>query len=867
MALDGTRPDDVTFNNLVNLCTGVVSLEQARILHRRLIESEIHVDAVMRNAVMNLYVKAGSLEDARAEFYRMEVRDVVSWTLMLSTYSQSGYVDEAFKLFHQMDLEGIEADAVTYIAVLDACDCSELLEQGRRVRARAAQSAFHEDVAVSTSLVNMYGKCGSLVEAKTLFDGMSFRNELSWNAMVRVLGFNGQSSEAFRVYRVMQLEGVKPDSTTLLILLDACKDLSQGRMVHSKIIECGFDRDKGVPHTLVIMYGKHGDLEEANQVFRKSVLDCGKDLASLWNAFIVAHTHNGQTEQAAQLLHSMDLQGVRLNKFSYVALLDACSTLQQVEQLHLRLLAEGLEADQEIGNTLITSYGQCGNIDASRAVFTGMECKNVISWTSSIVAHATNGQASQAMGLLHQMHLEGVHPNKVTLLGLIDACVSLAAAVDKNERSIVIPEYVLSVASRFESTIVLETALLNMHAKCGNVEEAERIFFEKMADGERDSIAWNAMVSAYATNGHGLEAIEVVRRMDLEGIKLHRVTFLGLLDAIAGVGDITMVKQTHARLTEAGVLPSLALENSLIAAYGRCGSVEDAKSVFKGISCNKDSVSWGALIVALSQNWQASPALELLKSMDLEGVKAGKVALLRMVESCALLGALAHGKSLHTRILRSGFQAEEVLANALIAMYGKCGCLETARKLFEDELQTPDPGGRTRKNNVVTWTTMVTIYTSAGHPSEALELFYGMVLQGVLPTSVTLTSILSGCSHAGLVGQGIRYFACMVEDHGVTPTADHMNCLVDLLGRAGWLREAEDLIRKMPAGDPLTWKVLLGACRLHGDLERGTNAARKASNFLDHCDSSPYVLLSNMYLEKDPQSLTNCESSGLVPTS
>ncbi|EFJ23563.1 hypothetical protein SELMODRAFT_103065 [Selaginella moellendorffii] len=581
----GLGGDRFLSNLLVEMYGRCGGVEGSRTAFDAIESPNVYSDIFLGTAIVNMYGKCGSIHDAEEIFFRMEHRDVVAWNAMLSAYAHNGYELEAAKLFQEMEHEGVKADRVVFVSLLEACSKLGDLEQGKVVHGRVTELGFEAEDVLGHALVNLYGKCGALEEARSLFGKIVSKNVVSWNVLITAYLQNGLVEDALKLFTEMALDGTRPDDVTFNNLVNLCTgvvSLEQARILHRRLIESEIHVDAVMRNAVMNLYVKAGSLEDARAEFYR------------------------------------------------------------------------MEVRDVIGNTLITSYGQCGNIDASRAVFTGMECKNVISWTSSIVAHATNGQASQAMGLLHQMHLEGVHPNKVTLLGLIDACVSLAAAVDKNERSIVIPEYVLSVASRFESTIVLETALLNMHAKCGNVEEAERIFFEKMADGERDSIAWNAMVSAYATNGHGLEAI---------------------------------------------------------------------------------------------------------------------------------------------------------------------------------------------------------------------ELFYGMVLQGVLPTSVTLTSILSGCSHAGLVGQGIRYFACMVEDHGVTPTADHMNCLVDLLGRAGWLREAEDLIRKMPAGDPLTWKVLLGACRLHGDLERGTNAARKASNFLDHCDSSPYVLLSNMYLEKDPQSLTNCESSGLVPTS
>lgn len=177
------------------------------------------------------------------------------------------------------------------------------------------------------------------------------------------------------------------------------------------------------------------------------------------------------------------------------------------------------------------------------------------------------------------------------------------------------------------------------------------------------------------------------------------------------------------------------------------------------------------------------------------------------------------------------------VANALITMYAKVGSIKEAEEVFS----------KIASKNVVSWTAMIGGYAQNGYAKEAITLFEQMNSFKVMPNRVTFVSLLTACSHAGLKEQAEMFFHSMEAEYGITPGIEHYACLVDVLGRAGRLKEAEELINRMPyESNALVWRMLLSACRKHGDLERGKRSAERILA-LEPRDSAAYVLLSNIY--------------------
>ncbi|CAM6042113.1 unnamed protein product, partial [Sphagnum compactum] len=272
--------------------------------------------------------------------------------------------------------------------------------------------------------------------------------------------------------------------------------------------------------------------------------------------------------------------------------------------------------------------------------------------------------------------------------------------------------------------------------------------------------------------------------------------------------------------------------------------MEEAQRVFNKMP-SLNVVSWNVMILAHMNCGQGQEALELFWQMQQEGVQPNPVTFVAVLNACASIVAIEEGRRAHEQIIHSGCEADVFVGNSLIDMYAKCGSMEDAQRVFNEM----------PSRSVVSWTAMLQRFAMHGYGKEALEHFEQMCENSVEVNDVTFICLLSTCSHAGLVDEALGYFDSMGSVHNIRATPKHYTCMVDLLGQAGYLRKAEDMIKVMPGKpDAAVWMALVGACRIHGNMEMGE---RIATQVLEMYPENPpgYVLLSNIYTAAGNQDL------------
>ncbi|KAK9277799.1 hypothetical protein L1049_027355 [Liquidambar formosana] len=271
--------------------------------------------------------------------------------------------------------------------------------------------------------------------------------------------------------------------------------------------------------------------------------------------------------------------------------------------------------------------------------------------------------------------------------------------------------------------------------------------------------------------------------------------------------------QLHARILRDGHQSDSLLLTTLTEMYSFCEKCDDACKVFDEIS-QRDTVAWNVLISCYIRNNRTRDALGVFDIMQSPtcGCKPDDVTCLLILQACAHLGALEFGEKVHNYVEEHGYGDALNVCNSLIAMYSRCGCLEKAYRVFIGM-----PG-----KNVVSWSAMISGLAANGHGREAMEAFAEMQRMGVSPDDQTLTGVLSACSHSGLVDEGLMFFDQMSKEFGIVPNIHHYGCMVDLLGRAGLLDQAYQLIISMGVKpDSTIWRTLLGACRIYGHVNLG----------------------------------------------
>lgn len=353
-----------------------------------------------------------------------------------------------------------------------------------------------------------------------------------------------------------------------------------------------------------------------------------------------------------------------------------------------------------------------------------------------------------------------------------------------------------------------------------------RDFFDDML--AKDIASWNTMISGYAQIGRMSEARELFSAMPEKNC----VSWSAMVSGYVACGDLDSAVECFNAATEKSVITWTAM----ITGYMKFGRIESAERLFRELSL-KNLVTWNAMIAGYVENGRAEDGLKIFKSMLETGDKPNAVGLTSVLLGCSNLSALQLGKQVHQLVCKSPLSSDTTAVTSLISMYFKCGDLKDAWKLF---VQIP-------RKDIVTWNAMICGYAQHGAGEKALSLFDDMKIEGMKPNWITFVAVLLACNHTGLVDLGVQYFDTMVRDFGVEAKPEHYACMVDLLGRAGRLSEAVDLIKSMPfKPHAAIFGTLLGACRIHKNLHLAEFAAKNLLE-LEPTSATGYVQLANVY--------------------
>ncbi|XP_042517950.1 pentatricopeptide repeat-containing protein At3g49710 [Macadamia integrifolia] len=480
-------------------------------------------------------------------------------------------------------------------------------------------------------------------------------------------------------------------------------------------------------------------------------------------------------------------------------------------------------------NAIISAYAKESQTHLARQLFDQIPQPDLVSYNTLISAYADCGETSRALQLFTEMRDMDLDLDGFTLSAAITACC--------DDVTLIKQIHSLAVFGGFNSFVSVTNALVTYYSKNGYLDEAKRVFYEMGVI--KDEVSWNTMIVAYGQHREGSKALELFQEMTRRGLRVDIYTLASVMTAFTCLEDLSGGLQFHAQLIKTGFHQNSHVGSGLIDLYSKCGNgISDAEKVFEEIP-GPDLVLWNTMISGFSQNEESSEeALDCFRQMQQFGYRPDDCSFVCVISACSNLSSPSQGKQLHSLAIKSDIPTNRIsISNALIAMYSKCGNLHDARRLFK----------RMPEHNTVSFNSMIAGYAQHGLGTESILLFQKMLELDIEPTSITFISVLSACAHTGKVEEGWSYFNLMNEKFGIEPHAEHYSCMIDLLGRAGKLNEAEKLIEIMPF-DPgsVGWAALLGACRTHGNIELGAKAAREFLQ-LEPSNAAPYVILSNMY--------------------
>ncbi|XP_059650115.1 pentatricopeptide repeat-containing protein At5g19020, mitochondrial [Cornus florida] len=544
-------------------------------------------------------------------------------------------------------------------------------------------------------------------------------------------------------------------------------------------------------------------------------------------------------------------------------------------------------------NIMIAGYVKCRRLDHARRLFDEMPLKGCVSYTTMIMGLAQNGCWHEAIEVFKDMWFAGVTPNAVTMSSVISAYSHLGGIW--NCRLL----HALVYKIGLEMLILVATNLVRMYCVCSSVLEA-RILFDEMPEKNtvswnvmlngyskaglidlardlferipvRDVISWGTMIDGFVQVGRLSEALNMYRAMLCTGLSPNDVLIVDILSACGQSTAFSEGQQIHSTIIKTGLncydfmqatiihfyaacrqvnLARLQFElgskdhlsswNALIAGFIRNGMIDHARQLFNEMP-ERDVFSWSSMISGYSQSEQPNMAVVLFHEMVASGIKPNEITMVSVLSAIATSGTLEEGRRAHEYIFHNSIPPNDNLSAAIIDMYAKCGSIKTALEVFHQI--------RNKTSSVSPWNAIICGLAMHGDAELSLKIFCDLQSRKIELNSITFIGVLSACCHAGLVKAGEGHFKSMKSVYGVDPNIKHYGCMVDLLGRAGRLEEAEELINSMPMrADVVIWGTLLAACRTHGNLEIGERAAESLAR-VEASHGGGRVLLSNIYAD------------------
>lgn len=615
------------------------------------------------------------------------------------------------------------------------------------------------------------------------------------------------------------------DSHTYGKLLRRCigqNDPISTKAIHCDVVKRGICVDLFASNILLDAYVKAG--------FAKDALNLFDEMPERNHVSYVTLSRANACEDPVGLYTRLHREGHELNPHVFTSFLKWFVGVDKAEigwWLHSFIVKLGFTSNAFVGAALINAYAVCGDVDSARSVFEGILRKDVVAWAGIVSCYVENGFLEDSLKLLSRMGMEGLMPNNYTFACALKASIGLGEF-----------DYAKSVHGRILKTCYeldprVGIGLLQLYTQLGDMSDALKVFSEVP---KSDVVPWSLMIARFGQNAYCDEAVDLFIRMRQAFVVPNEFTFTSILNACAIGKCYALGKQIHGLVVKGGFDLDVYVSNALIDVYAKCEKMDTAVKLFAELS-NRNEVSWNTIIVGYANLDEAEEALSLFREALRNQVSVTEVTCSSAIGVCASLASMELGAQVHGLAIKTNNAERVAVSNSLIDMYAKCGDIKHAQSAFE-EIETKD---------VPSWNALISGYSTHGLSREALRIFDVMKESDCKPNALTFLGVLSGCSNAGLIDEGVECFESMIRDHGIEPRLEHYTCMVRLLGRSGQLERAMKLIEGIPyEPSVMIWRAMLSASIDQNNVDFARRAAEEILK-IDPMDEATYVLLSNMY--------------------
>lgn len=493
-----------------------------------------------------------------------------------------------------MRRNGIEVDSFTLPTILKACNQESRTQLGEEIHGFVLKNGFESDVFVTNALIQMYSECGNIGSARLVFDKMSEKDVVSWSTMIRSYHKGKLLDDALEIVREMLSVKIRPSEVAMVSMVSLFADIADfrtGKAMHAFVMKNSKNENLGLAlaTSLIGMYAKCGDLATTKRVFdaleQKSVVS--------WTVMIVGYVRCGQWREGVGLIVEMMEENLFPTEIMMRSLIIECGFIGVVELgklLHAYVLRNGFALSMASANALVDMYGKCGEVRSAKAMFDIMEEKDVMTWNNMILAYTQSHLNDKAFELFVQMRKSEVGPNERIIFTLLSLCAE--------DGALHMGKWVHGYIKKqgVEVDVKLKTAIVDMYAKCGDVNGAYRLFSEAL---HQDLWIWNVMMGGYGMHGYGNEAFKLFSDMERFGAKPNDITFIGLLNACSHGGLVSEGKRVFNKMVnEYGLVLKIEHYGCMVDLLGRAGLLDEAYETIKGMPMRPNTIIWGALMAA-----------------------------------------------------------------------------------------------------------------------------------------------------------------------------------------------------------------------------------------------------------------------------
>ncbi|XP_076937296.1 pentatricopeptide repeat-containing protein At1g18485-like [Bidens hawaiensis] len=590
-------PDNFTLPCVIKASTNISNSPYGLLIHGMAIKTGLKSDVYVNNALVTMYSKFGFIDDAVKVFDKMPQRNLVTWNSLISGFSENGFYRESVGVLIELLIgeDELVPDVVTLVSLLPVCGAEKDVWVGRMIHSLAVKQGLYRDLMVQNALMDMYLKCGCMLEARIVLDRNENKNVVSWNSIISGCSNEGEAEQTFQCLYHMQSGSnrVKPDQVTILNLLKVCVRSSQLQKVkelHGYSIRHGIETDQLVANAFVAAYARckcGSSLRLAENVFSMM-----KNMSlSSWNSLISGYAQNGNPLKAMDLFIRMTSLGFKSDWYSIGSLLLACTELKLLKygkETHAYTIRNGLETDSHIGNSLLSFYVQCENPVSAKFIFDGLENKNLISWNAMITGYSQNKQPNEALDLFRTMVYNKIQPYEIAVTGVLSACTQLSAL--RLGQSI----HCYALKKTLTRDAIVNTSIIDMYLKTGCINASQNVFNQT----DKNHIGlWTVLIGAYGIHGDGKKAMKLFYEMQELNMKPDHFTFISILMACNHGGLVNEgLSFFNEMQTVHKVKPKLEHYACLIDMLGRARRFDDALMLINEMHEEPDARIWSSLL-------------------------------------------------------------------------------------------------------------------------------------------------------------------------------------------------------------------------------------------------------------------------------